>query len=1238
MKILDIPIININTKKTIYLDEAISEYENIVLLGMPGSGKTSLFTKYEETNKDISKKITVKEFIKFKQEIPAATEVLLLDGLDEYRSFEADKNFVVKELAYKLQDIKCKKVISCRELDWYGDDTNILKDSLNEKFEVFKIQLLDDELLKKFIELIDNSIDMNDFIEKYSFTGLLKNPQLLNMIIQIYKDSDNNCNNKKEIFEKFVILSSKELNDNYQKKDLSNDEIFKYSGYLAFFYMFGEINLFDDESLEVIANDEYRLEILKYIVKTKIFKEEFGFIHRTVAEYLCAKFIVDNKLNSDNILFKQRIKSLFITRYDKVISELRGVYGWISVLTEDLEFIKYDPFYQLVYADNTFFNVEFKKQIILAIKKYSIKNPYFIDTHLTIDLNGFYSNDMEEFIQNEFNEAIKLDNHYLLLLSYIIKDIETITTSMKQFIEKIIYDSVSPYIKEKLLIHFTNDELIKIINNIIEHKIKDNEYNTLKENIIKKLYPSVIDIQQVVKYIKEYTKNNMMMQCLYLYDTPFDSKFDLVDLLYKTFSELVQYEGNLDLNAREPRNSIKYFIKDYFVEVCLCYQSKYTAQNIFDILIHFHSYYKNHSSLEFEANLIKNKEKLKQSQELLQELANELFELYVKNKLKQGYIDFYDFDHIFSLAIPSNKVEVFLSFMNQDNESTLNKELFWWAMSSNRDKKHDDKIKQIAIKYSFEDDMKRYLNPKKIKSDYEIKYAKKEQERKLQFEKEKKQIKDYFSSKNDDELLNSFNDLKWILHYLDTAKGMIDDDLKDRFKGIYGQLLKQYLYKDEANINQLAIEDNKEIDIVYYSALINNDKDIDFSILDNDLKCYLYILYAKRKNVINIDKPDNFTKYLDSNLKLESLRLFIKQLLDDDILKKYIDEMVDYEVLEDLLTVSKNELIKEFVILVNFKIDNEDLQYIINTYDINMVKYILAIKNKKSLSQEELILFYTILFKFDDYKKVFIKLESEHKIQIIYNMMIIFNDSKMLKSNNGLQTDYDQTVSFLNYNALKILTIEEFNSLLEKIPSGSFWYNSILNEIDKKAQDSSQGFSKFKIQNLKEFINKDDILDYEDFFYEIILRLNEIKTKIEDNRNNEKDLFFIKDKQKTENECRDIIYTKLEDSYKDIILTKEKQEANNRSDINIKYTKDTNYEIQVECKRDDNSNLYDGVKNQLIDKYFSTNVKYGIYLIFYFRKKKDKELMINKIKKNIPSEVINNIETIIVNLEKDVND
>lgn len=1240
MKYIDIPLINIFEKETIFFSEAINKFGNIVLLGTPGSGKSSLLTKYSEENKDKTLKKTVKEFVKFDIKIDENIEILLLDGLDEYRSFEKDKNSVIFELANKLKNINCKKVISCRELDWYGDNDNqALKDNLNEDFEILRISSLNEELQNNMIKIIDSSLNSKEIIKKFSFSGLLQNPQLLKMAVETYNKNQDSIETKKDLFETFIKIAGKEHNPNYSSIDINYQDIFKYNGYIAFFYMFSDVKVFNDEFFSEISNENFKIEGLKESIKSKLYSQYSNFIHRTIAEYLCAKFIVEYKLNTQNILFKDRIKAIFVTK-KKIFSELRGVYSWIGVLNQDIDWISIDPFYQLIYADNSFFNSNFKKEIIQSIKIYAEKVPYFFTSYIDIFLRGFYVKELDDFLMEEFTSTTKLNNHYLLLISHIIKDAQSISIKLREFIdEKIIDNEISPYIKENLIVHLNTKEKKDVLQKILDDTIKDNEYNTLKEKLLKDLYPKYLSIEKLIDVLKKYEKSNMMFQCYYLFDTKFEDKYDLVDALYKNFEEITNIGRTIDFEKIEPVYSIENFIKDYFVEVYLSYQEKSDTKSIYDILNHFHSYYRRYDKLKCEAYTKNTKDKLELSKDLLEDLANELFRIYVKEKINEEELLFFDFNNIFSLIKPSDKSNIFLENMDMKHSNDINKNLFYNAMLSYKDKNLNEKFEYISKKYHLEEELNKYKNP--TKSEWEIEAEIEAERSNEEFEENRKRNNAYFKSKSDDEILDNFNDLKWAFTYLNHLKGLIDNETKIRLETIFKQLLEKYLYKDEANLNTLMLSmgsKNREIDLIYYEALIINYEDIDFDKLDNDLKKYLYILYVDKQNVANIKKPEEFIKYAENSFAKEVLKYTLTKLLDDVRLTQCIQQIDDIKLLKNLLYFYNQDniqikIVDNLIENIHFKILKDDLNYIYETYKIKEANSILMVKNGNLLNQNDIIDLYVKIFRFDRGNK-FNELDSNDKINFVYNFVLIFNDREMLKQNSGIQTNYDQFVHFINYQVFNLLKIKDLDILLGKIEKTSIWYDNILTKINTESQSNANSFNRYKINSLKEFINKNEILDYSDFFEDIFLRLKTVKTTIEDNRDNQQKLFFVNSEPKKENECRDIVVQKLKDKYDDISVSREQTEADNRADINIKY-KYANFEIQIECKKDNNRELYKGIKEQLIDKYLSKNVNYGIYLIFNFGDKKEEEL-IAKLKENIPNENKDRIKIISFSLKNNV--
>jgi predicted nucleic-acid-binding protein len=148
----------------------------------------------------------------------------------------------------------------------------------------------------------------------------------------------------------------------------------------------------------------------------------------------------------------------------------------------DLDLIKIDPYYQLIYGENSHFSVDFKIKILKAIKEYSSENPYFLDSNsyfLKDELIGFYvfNEKFDEFLIEEFEIAIKLKNHYIYVFEMIFtSNQDKLSKKLKKFLFKKMFDQhLVVRVKEKLLQSniFNISQKKKILEAIKGNKISD---------------------------------------------------------------------------------------------------------------------------------------------------------------------------------------------------------------------------------------------------------------------------------------------------------------------------------------------------------------------------------------------------------------------------------------------------------------------------------------------------------------------------------------------------------------------------------------------------------------------------------------------------------------------------------------------------------------------------------------------------------------------------------------------
>ncbi len=1247
------------------LDKAIEENNLIVILGAPGSGKSSILEKYQTEHEATAQFLKIKKFLRLEPKIIQGTKILLLDGLDEYRNTETDKTFVIDELAAnisQLQDIKI--VIACREMDWFGDyDQKALEYALKNNPAVLRLEPLNANQKQKMSELYEIA-DKKTFFDKFDHFGFLDNPQLFKMAVEIYKQNKEPINSKKELFEYF-IKNSREFNQENLLNKINNIEPEKNlinTGYLAFYYFFTEVEEFDEAFIDKISlkDEGFSKDSLNITLSTAIFRNK-NFSHRTLAEFSFAYFIANYLLKRPNSISKERIKNFLVTN-SRVPSAIRGCYAWLCSLTGDDFFINEDPYYQIIYGDNSCFTFEQKKKVISAVKQYYVNTPYFSVFDQTNSLKNIYHETMDDFLIEELNKSISIKNNYIIFIIEILTSALSLSLKIKAYIEKTIKDnSIDSYLRARLIDCFRPDinKLMEFLNLIKSNELIDDK-NAIKETLLKILYPDHISAAKIVPYLMLYSKNKKVIgYCRYLNITKYEDKRSIIDEIFK----LSKAEGAKNLD-----NNLEMFINDYFVETLLKYMNPFSAKEIFEIIKHFKQYYGRYEKIEFRTYNTILQEQLKNHDQKLSQLTNELFELYLDELIYSEKISLslWHFSEFFSLKTPDNKTKILLSRIQSQKSFRVNEALFIEAY--NYSVPEDlPKIQETAKQYQMEQLLQKLLNPPK--PEWEI-----EQENRSKKEKEKiKKIlednENYFKKYSDEELIKNFNAMRFIAEQIYFKKNndeSVTDITKETFlhlksilaKVIYDPCLSDANLITLQSLAKTAPKAERYLDMVYYTAsCLETDTNAFENISNDNFLKYLYLINVIQGNMCDVIKGqliDFIEKKPDSakNILIEYINLLLQAHLKhchSAILKYFKSTDIPISLLKSFILIfAPSEegitdcLIKNFLNAFHFKIKLNDLNKLktvtTNEKILIIIKALETFKTEAKLNftQDMAIAIHSLIDEKE--KKQLTSLnDSKLKVRIIDYMINCFNDKTSLKFKSGFQSPKDSCASFLKTKSLDLLNLYELKELLEYHKSETdIWNLRIKDKISiLKQKDSDQEFSYFSIDKIQNFIFSKKIVSQKDFFIDICEKIDDFKSIIEANSDNDKDPFYNSNlTSKNEESCRDVIYQRLKDKYGYTLnLTKEKYEAYNRVDLNVSYIENKDFKVQIECKKDSNSKILTGINHQLIDKYLSQINEYGIYLIFYFEEQyHSKEKLIEEVEKTIPQDKKNKIKVICIDL------
>ncbi|WP_373069678.1 NACHT domain-containing NTPase [Sulfurimonas sp.] len=1238
----------------------------IVVLGAPGSGKSSILKMYQESNQESVDIYNVKNFIDLEK--TTTKPILFLDGLDEFRNTSSDKVFVIEKLGSKISSLKNTKVIiSCREMDWYGeDDKNALRDEINKEVEIYRILPLNySQQLELATKMqIDNP---EEFVESLSDKGLISNPQMFVMMADLYiKNPKLKIAGKSELYKEYTKYT-RENNPRYKRNKintLSEEETFKFGGYLATFYIFSSIDLFNETILESIATTDFPLDKLNTILNTKLFTEH-KFSHRTIAEFLAGNYLANNVLNSYVGLNVKRIKSLF-TDSNKIPTELRGTYAWLCSISKNHELIAVDPYYQAIHGDNALFDVEQKKEIMKDIKQYAQTSPYFYKFNHKLDLQGFYDSRLEEFFIQELNDELTFKSHYIFFICSVLEGATEFGINLRKSIKaKILDSSIADYYRDNLIEVLNNEDdfLVEVLDKIKNNEL-DDENDRIKEAILRKLYPTIITPESVVQYLKTYSSKEIMSYCYFLEDTPYEKQRQLVDEIHQ-FS-LHKKDNNQQLIIKD---TIKHFVDLYFLNTVLKFDEELNAEEIYKILKYFKSkYYKDFESIDFDSFSWRLTDG--QYDEKMQRLANELFKFYIKDELthtKEERFRFFNFQYFFNLKNPNNQYETLLSFLSFDIDMEINKTLLLDAVSyAPRDEEKNIiplvELQAKAKEFGLERELEMRLNPPK--AEWEIEDEKRIEKQRKKEQKELEDNEEHFAKKSDEEIQKSFNDLHWFSKfvYFEREKKelkFITQKTYERLKELLRtSIFNEWIEPEILTIKHLAQNksNKRNIDTMYYAALaLNNDNnEIVEKIKDESFIKYLYIISLLSSNVGNIKRAD-FHEKVDNAFALATQKEYIRILVSnyipkvENLMMKYIENETDIKSLKTLAMTNdynqrgfKDSFIDEFLSVFNFNISQEDLTQL-KLYSDDSNKVIIEVlecftgKECKEFSMKMAIAMHGV-FSHNNFE-IFKLYPNPKKVSAVSKMMLAFNTEESIKSVNGIQSSKNICASFLTNQVLKRFMLEECEELLKE-HENDIWTNKIKNAIDEKKQSKmdAQGYGHYSIEYVKDFLLKKSIVSEKDFFEDVCIKLNDLVNTIQMNRDNEKDKFYNVTQPKDEESCRDILLNDLKKYNNELVLTREKYEkANKRVDLNIKYKNNDRFEVQVECKKDKNQELLAGIEEQLIKQYLyeSSNIQYGIYFIFYFAEiKQTPKQLLEELKNKIPSNYKNKIEIILLDLRK----
>ncbi len=362
-----------------------------VLLGDPGSGKTTAFEVEREALGENACLITARDFLALNMdshpEWPDKT--LFIDGLDEVRAGAPDARTPFDAIRNRLDALGRPRFrLSCREADWLGanDRKHLASVALDGTVTVLRLDPLTDVDIVTILDAQPEFDDAREFVAKareQGVEGLLTNPQSLELLVQAVANGGW-PESRLDTFESACRQMIRDCNDDHRaarRESLPDQLLLNAAGRLCAVQLITGIagytvGLGESDSAypspEECGGDIEHGVYRAALANSYLFKAESETrlvpVHRHIAEFLGAHYLA--QLIDDKRLPTQRVLALITGADGGVVTEMRGLSAWLAAQCSGarMALIERDPIGVGLYGDIRQFSSNEKRALLNALK------------------------------------------------------------------------------------------------------------------------------------------------------------------------------------------------------------------------------------------------------------------------------------------------------------------------------------------------------------------------------------------------------------------------------------------------------------------------------------------------------------------------------------------------------------------------------------------------------------------------------------------------------------------------------------------------------------------------------------------------------------------------------------------------------------------------------------------------------------------------------------------------------
>ena len=285
-----------------------------VLLGDPGSGKTTAFEAERNALAESAHLISARDFLALDMDSHPEwrDKTLYIDGLDEIRAGATHAITPFEKVRRRLDRLGRPRFrLSCREADWLGDNDreHLAAVSRDAQVTILRLDPLTDSDVFRILNDCPGIDDAQAFVKsarEWGVEALLKNPMSLKMLSEAVAQDKGWPNSRSETFEKACLKIAQEHNRNHeiagQLQSHTPDQLIDAAGRLCAVHLLAGTAGYSRSNSD--ADGDYPTpdtctraspEVLRRALSTKLFQSASHHrlvpVHRHIAEFLGARHL-----------------------------------------------------------------------------------------------------------------------------------------------------------------------------------------------------------------------------------------------------------------------------------------------------------------------------------------------------------------------------------------------------------------------------------------------------------------------------------------------------------------------------------------------------------------------------------------------------------------------------------------------------------------------------------------------------------------------------------------------------------------------------------------------------------------------------------------------------------------------------------------------------------------------------------------------------------------------------------